>query len=178
MSFLSAIWNLIKKIFSAVLGWIKKIFSKLFWIILILVVIWYAPFIAAYLVEIGAPTFMVSMFDAIAVLTPYVQAAGEWLWSQGSSLISTGWKAYRGLDAGTQAAIALGVSAAIAPEETAAVLSEAGKLAASAIGSLASGVMSTPVGLILGGAALWFFLFRNKSSQSNEQTHEPLPQGA
>lgn len=169
MGFLSAIWNLIKKIFSAVLGWITKLFSKFFWIILIIVVIWFAPVIAAFLLEVGAPTFLVTAFETIAIATPYVQSAGMWLWSQGSSLVSTAWQAYRGLDAGTQAAVALGVAAAIAPEETAALLDETIELATSVGGSLIGALARNPTVMIAAGVIGWWFLFGRKK-HDNEST--------
>lgn len=156
MGILSAIWNLIKKIFSAVLGWIGKLFGKLFWVILILVLIWYAPVIVAWLTSVGAPGFVVSAFELLAVATPYVQSAGMWLWNGGSSLVSTAWQAFRGLDAGTQAAIALGAAAAIAPEETTTLLKEATDLVVDGVDALVGALASNPFVWVAAGLAIWF----------------------
>lgn len=163
MGILSAIWNLIKKIFSAVLGWLSDLFGKFFWIILILVVIWFAPVIATWLVSVGAPSFLVTAFQAISVLTPYVQSAGMWLWTSGSSLVSTAWSAFRGLDAGTQAAVALGAAAAIAPEEMQTLIKEAGSLLADGASAIIDGIVSNPLLLAGAAAAVWFLFFRKKS---------------
>lgn len=164
MGILTAIWRLISKIFSAVLGWLGDLFGKFFWIILILVVIWYAPVIVAWLTSVGAPGFVVSAFETIALATPYVQSAGMWLWNGASSLVSSAWSAYRGLDAGTQASIALGAAALIAPEETAAVISDASDLLVDAVGVVGGALLSSPWVLAAGAVALYFLFFRKQKS--------------
>lgn len=179
MGILSAIWNLIKKIFSSVLGWLKDIFGKFFLIILILVLIWYAPVIAAWLTSVGAPSFVVSMFNGLSVLAPYVQSAGQWLWTSGSGLVSSAWSAYRGLDAGTQAAIALGAAAAIAPEETAELVAEAGSLLVDTAGTVLGALTSNPWVLVAGGLAVWWLFFRDKDGgRPVTPQQQQQPQGA
>ena len=176
MGILSAIWNLIKKIFSAVLSWIGKIFGKLFWIILIVVLIWYAPVIVAWLTSIGAPGFVVSAFEMISIATPYVQSAGMWLWTGGSSLVSTAWQAFRGLDAGTQAAIALGAAAAIAPEETTALLEESVDLVVDGADAIVGALASNPVVWIAAGLGLWL-LFGSSNKRREEPDVQPASNG-
>lgn len=162
MGILSAIWRLISKIFSVVLGWLKKLFSRFFWIILIVAIIWFAPVIAAWLTSVGAPSFVVSMFEAISVATPYVQSAGSWLWDKGSSLVSSAWSSFRGLDAGTQASVALGAAALLAPEETANLVSDAGGLLVDAIGTIGGALFSNPWIMVAGGLAIYWMLLRKK----------------
>lgn len=178
MGILSAIWNLITKIFSSILSWLADIFGDWLLIILILVVIWFAPVIVAWLTSVGAPAFMVSMFEAIAVMTPYVQSAAMWLWESGSSLVSTAWQAYRGLDAGTQASIALGAAALIAPEETAALVSETISTVGDVFSVVADAVMSSPGLMIAGGIALWWLFFRKPASTTIVVRDESTPQPA
>lgn len=174
MGILSAIWRLISKIFSAVLSWLGDLFGKLFWIILILVVVWYAPYIVTWLTSVGAPGFLVSAFEAIALATPYVQSAGMWLWDSATGLVSAAWSSYRGLDAGTQASIALGTAALIAPEETSAVVSEAAGLLVDTAGVVGGALLSNPWMLVAGGLALYFLFFR-KSRQEVVISTLPAP---
>lgn len=164
MSIISAIWNLIKKIFSAVLGWLSDIFGKYFLIILALVVIWFAPVISAWLASVGAPAFMVTAFDAIAVLTPYAQTAGQWLWTGGSSMLSGAWQAFKGAEVGTQAAIVLGAAAAIAPEETAVLIGEVVDTADTLVGAVAS---SSLFGWLAVGVGAYLLFFRNSNNDEN-----------
>lgn len=166
MSIVSAIWNLIKKIFSAVLGWLSDIFGKYFLIILALVIIWFAPMISAWLVSVGAPAFMVAAVDAIAVLTPYLQTAGQWLWKGGSSMLTSAWQAFKGAEVGTQAAIVLGAAAAIAPEETAVLLGEVVDTAGTLLGAVAS---SSRLGWLAVGIGAYLFFFRD-SNNDGERT--------
>lgn len=177
MSILSAIWNLIKKIFSAVIGWIKKILSKYFWIILILAIIWFAPVITAWLVEVGAPQFLVTAFQGISELTPSLQGAGKWLWDAGSSVAKGAWTSYKGLDTGTQAAIALGAAAAIAPEETSALLDETAATASSLLGTIGTAISKTSAfGLLLVGGAIYLLSKRKKDDTAN--VNQPAQAGA
>lgn len=174
MGLLSSIWNLIKKIFSAIFSWLADLFGDWFLVLLILVVIWFAPVIAAWLVSVGAPAFAVSFFEAISVLTPYLQAAGAWLWKGGGQLVSTAWDAYKGLSAGMQASIAIGAAAMIAPEETAAVLEDAAAVVATGASAVFGAVVSNPVGFAVIAGALWFFL----SGRKRERAPSPQPTGA
>lgn len=49
MGLLDSIGRLIKKIISVVFKFIKKIFGKFFLLLLILVIIWFAPYLAGFL---------------------------------------------------------------------------------------------------------------------------------
>lgn len=162
MGLLSSVWALITKIFKAIFKWLGDILGEWFLILLIIVVIWFAPVIAAWLVTAGAPAFVVTIFETLALATPYLQTAAAWLWDGGSSLVSSAWSAFRGMDAGTQAAMTLGAAAMIAPEETEAVISDAFDLLATGTEAIVGGFLSNPTGLIIGGLAVWWLFFRDK----------------
>lgn len=165
MGLLDSIGSLISKIFSAIFKFIKKIFGKFFIILLILVVIWFAPYLAGFFAGIGAPAFVVGVFETIALATPYLVSAVTWLWEGGASLVSSAWSAFKGMETGTQASILLGAAALIAPEETAAVISDVvsvvGDLAVAGTGAVLSGLASNPVILGLGLFAAYWFFFRD-----------------
>lgn len=169
MGLLSSIWNLIMKILGAIFSWIGDLLGDWFLIILIIVLIWFAPVIAVWLTSVGAPSFLVSVFTSMSSLTPYVIKAGTWLWGGASSLVSTAWSSYKGLETGTQAAIALGAAALIAPEETATLITDAADLvstgAESILGAVVGAATSSPILLAVGGLAIWYFFFRDKSQK-------------
>lgn len=168
MGLLDSIGRLIKKIISAVFKFIKKVFSKFFVLLLILVIIWFAPYLAGFFTGIGAPAFIVTAFESIALLTPYVVSAGTWLWEGGASLASSAWSAFKGASVGTQASIVLGAAALVAPEETAAVVSDAVDLVADAALAVGGAVLKSPwvIGLI--GVAGYLLFFKGKSKGEEE----------
>lgn len=175
MGILSALWDLIAKIFDSIFSWLGDLLGDWFLIILIVVAIWFAPVITAWLTSVGAPGFLVSAFETLAVATPWVQSAGAWLWEGGASLLSSAWSGFKALDVGTQAAIVLGAAAALAPEETEALLAEAVDLATDIVtntgGAVLGALSKSPVAWIIGGIAAWFLFFRDK----NDERAEPHP---
>lgn len=174
MSLLSSIWRLIKKIFSAILNWLSDIFGELFLILLIIVLIYFAPVIAAYLASVGAPAFLVTAFEVLAMATPYVVSAVTWLWEGGASLLSAAWSAYSGLSVGTQAAIAIGAAALIAPAETQALLGDAMDVIGTGVSTIAGAVLSSPVGLGLVALGIWWFFLRDKKEEKEVKEEKPV----
>lgn len=170
MSFFSAVWNLVKKIFSKLFSWLKEIFGDWWWLLLIIAVIWFAPAIAGWLASVGAPEFLVSAMTWIgSTMTPYVVTAGGWLWSGGASLVSSAWTAYKGLDFGTQAMLAVGAAALLAPEETEAVLEEGVDLVTDVIGTVGSAIASSSAFMWALGAAAIYFLFLRDTKKEEPQ---------
>lgn len=169
MGLLDSIGRLIKKIISVVFKFIKKIFGKFFLLLLILVIIWFAPYLAGFFAGIGAPAFIVTAFETIALLTPYLVSAVTWLWEGGSSLVSSAWTAFKGAEVGTQASIVMGAAALIAPEETAAVIRDAVDLVADAAITVGGALLKSPwvIGLI--GVA-GYLLFFSGSKSDKERT--------
>lgn len=161
MGLLDAIGRLISKIFQKIFDFLGDIFGELFWIILIIVLIYFAPVIAAYLASVGAPAFIVSAFEVLALATPYVTTAVTWLWEGGASLVSSAWSAYSGLSMGQQATIALGAAALLAPEETAEVIEEGTKLVGDVLGQVVGGLAKTPLGLVVMGLAAYWLFFKD-----------------
>lgn len=174
MGLLDAIGRLISKIFQKIFDFLGDIFGELFWIILIIVLIYFAPVIATYLASVGAPAFIVSAFEVLALATPYVTSAVTWLWEGGSSLVSSAWSAYTGLSVGQQATIALGAAALIAPEETAAVIKEGTALVGDVLGSVASGLAKTPIGMIAIGLLAYWFLFKDDDNKTAKLEGAPV----
>lgn len=173
MGLLSSIGSLISKIFSAIFKFIKKIFGKFFIILLILVVIWFAPYLAGFFAGIGAPAFVVGVFETLALATPYLVSAVTWLWEGGASLVSSAWNAFKGMETGTQASILLGAAALIAPEETAAVVADVldvvGDLVVAGTGALLSGITSNPLLLAAGLFSIYWFFIRDNDSSGNSE---------
>lgn len=171
---LGALWSLIKKILGKIFAWLKKFLGDFFWIILIIVAIYFAPMIVAWLGSVGAPSFLITAFEGLATLTPYVTTAVQWVWSGVEALGSTAWQAYSGLSAGTQAAIAVGAAALIAPEETATLVGEvvdlAGDVLTTGVTTIGGALVSNPVVLIAAGLAVWWFLSGSSDSKKEQQS--------
>lgn len=136
---LSALGKLISKIFSTIFKVLKELLGKYFLIILLIVAIYFAPLIAGYLASVGAPTFLVSAFETLALATPYVVSAVDTVWAGVSSFGSKAWNAFKTAELGIQAAVVLGVSALIAPEETGNLVSEVVDAAGEVVGTVVSG---------------------------------------
>lgn len=125
MSIFSALGRLLKRIFSTIMKWLKKILGKWWLLLLVILVIYFAPAIWVWLAEVGAPAFLTDAFAWIATnMSPYLISAVDFLWSGAGSLISAAWSGYQSLGFGWQAAIALGAASLLAPEETAELISE------------------------------------------------------
>lgn len=166
MSFFSAIVDLFKAIFKAILNFIKKILKKLWLVILIIVIIYFAPAITAYLSSIGAPSFLTSAFSSLSALTPYVTSALAWLKEGALALIENGWTAWKTLEFSTQLSIIGGAAMLIAPEEATEVVEETVDLVGGAVGGVIGGVIgaltSSPVAMVAAGFAIWWFFVRKK----------------
>lgn len=172
MSILSSLGRLIKRIFSTIFKWIKKILGKWWLLLLILVVIYFAPAIWVALAEMGAPAWITGAFEWIAVnASPYLVSAVDFLWSGAGSLLSAAWSGYQSLGFGWQAAIALGAASLLAPEETSAFISDAidgvadviGTVAGAVVGGIGSAISDNPWLLLALAAGVWFFFLRDDS---------------
>lgn len=163
MGLLSAIGRLFKAIFAKLMKLIKTIFKKFWWVLLIVAIIWFAPAIAAFLTANGAPAFLVSAFNGVATLTPYLQSAVSWLGSSGGSVLDKAWTGFKALEFSTQLAVVGGAAALIAPEETMEVISETVSLAGDMVGAVVGAASSALGPLLLGAVGLYFLFFRKKS---------------
>lgn len=180
MSLLGALFKLIKKIIGAIIKFIKKYLVIILLIIVICCAIYFAPAIAAWLGSVGAPAWMTTAFQWVGTyITPAFTTWVGYLWDGVSAISNKAWTAFSNARTGTQLAVATGLAAAIAPEETAAVIAEAGELAGDVVGSVVSGLLSSPGGLILAGAAIWYFFFKDKSREEGvpQPAQEAIQQG-
>lgn len=176
MSLFSAIWNLVKKIFGKLFSWLKEVFGDWWQLLLIIAIIWFAPMIAGWLASVGAPEFLVTAMTWVGTnATPYVVAAGTWLWEGGASLVSSAWTAYKGLDFGTQAMLAVGAAALLAPEETEAVLKEGVDLVADVVGTVGTALVKSSAFLWALGAAAVYMLFVNDEKEQPRPVTEVAP---
>lgn len=162
MSVLSSLGKLVKAIITKVLSFLKKILKKLWPLLLVIGLIYFAPVITGWLTTIGAPSFLTSVFSALSTITPYVSSVLSWIGGGASSIASTAWTAFKGAEFSTQAAVVLGASAMIAPEETAEVVEDvvetAGSLVGTALSSVVSAVAKSPALLVALGFGAWMLL--------------------
>lgn len=168
MGLFSAIAKLFRAIIKAIVNFVKKYWKIILMIVLIVVAIYFAPAIAGWLTSVNAPSFLVTGMQWVgANITPMLTSG----WAGVTELAGQAWNAFSAASIGTKAAIVTGLSAAIAPEETAEVLKEAGALTGGLITGLASGLLSSPVGLVIAGVCAWL-LFRGKSKDNDKQGKE------
>lgn len=161
MGIFKALWKLISKIVSRILKAIVAFVKKFWFIILIIAVIYFAPFLLTQLVAAGAPTWMTTAASWVATtLTPSVVSGVGWLASGAKTMGSSAWAAFADLGMGTQLALASGVAAAVAPEEFADLVTEAANLASDVVGTVVGAVtgsfLSSPIGIVaIAAGAIW-----------------------
>lgn len=168
--FFKSLWAIIKRILKAIIDFIKKYW----WIILIIVAIWFAPSISAFLASSGAPAWLSGAFTWIgANLTPTLMTVGSYLWSGAQTVGSGVADIWSGLSVGTKAALVVGASALIAPEETAAALEALSEGLGDVLGAGVGALVSSPLGIVVLGA-LAFWLFAGKGSERNPPTNKDI----
>lgn len=159
-NFLSKLFDLLKAIIKKIVDAVVKFVKKYWVLILMVMVVWFAPAIGPWLNSVGAPSFLVNSLSWVSsTLTIPLKSGLAGLVSGSSSLGSTAWSAYAKLGIGAQTAIAVGAAAAIAPEETAAVLEEAVELVADITSTVLGAGLSAIGGIVsssgLGTVFLW-----------------------
>lgn len=174
MSIFSKLWAAIRKIVSKIFTFVKKILEKLWPLLLALAVIWFAPAIAGWLTTAGAPAWLSGAFSFIGTtVTPYLTSAASWLMSGAGSLFSGAAAVWSSLSMGTKASVVLGAATLLAPEEMADLAEEVGTVIGDTIGtagsSLAAGFATSPLGMILIGASIWFLLSRSRDEDNSAQ---------
>lgn len=173
MSLLGSLGDLIKALIKKIVDFVKKLFKKLWPLILLVVVVIYAPVIGGWLSANGA-TWLGSAFSWVGTnVTPWVSSTLSSIWSGAKALAGKAWSAFKGLELGQQASIITGASALLAPEETAAVLGEAASLATdlflATAGGIVSSVLSNPIALVALGVGAYWLLGGFSSSSDTEQ---------
>lgn len=171
MDFISSIFSFVSAIVTRIARAIAKFVQQALPLLIVLAVIFLAPMVAGYLTTLGAPGFLVTAFEAIGTLSPYVASIASFVTSGVAMVGASAWTAFSGLSLGTQIAVGFGVGALIAPDEAAEVVESAveavmtvATTAASAIGG-AAGSLFAPV-LIFVGAYL--LLSKGNSNNGNK----------
>lgn len=163
MSVLSSLFNLVKRIISKVFSFVKKLFKRLWPILLIVALIYFAPAIGPFLTSAGLPS-LGSFFSTMGTtMTPSLVKFLSSVWSGVGSLGSSAWNAFSSLSFGTQLSVATGAAALLAPEETADLIGEVVDTVGDIAGDVLSATGMTP--WLIGGGLLLLFLFlkRGKS---------------
>jgi hypothetical protein len=178
MSILDSFLSLILAVIAAILSDIWQFVMDYWPIILILVMIYFAPQIAVYLAQTSwAPTWLISLFEALAVVSPYLVAVVDAAWAGMLYLASTAWSVYTALGPWLQLAVALGAAYLLAPEETSDFVDDVVGVVSSGLGIVAdiiSGVTAPVIGplltLALAGAGLWIM-----ASDDDDDQQEAIP---
>lgn len=179
MGFLSSLWKAIKSIVSKIIKWVVDFIREYIWVIIALVVVWYAPQISAYLVEAGAPSFMTTALATVSdVVTPLLKDAVGFVWKGVTTMASDGWTAFKAAEFGTKMSVLVGAGMLIAPEETSELLAETAELTTSLVGSVIGSVGSTILAnpyVLIGVGALVYFWLRKKPGAA--VGNSPVPSG-
>jgi hypothetical protein len=168
---LSSLGKLLKKVLSKLMDFIKKILKKLWPLLIIIAIIYFAPLTAGYLSSIGAPSFLTSTFTWVAGnVTPLLSTTLSSLWSGGKALLGSAYSAFGAASTSTKLSLLSGAAALLAPEETAEFIGDVGSYiadtATTVLGAIAGTLFSNPIILIGGGLALWWLL----SSKDSKET--------
>lgn len=167
MGLLSSIGQAIKAAIKKVVDWIVKAIKKWWWVILIVVAIYYAPALALWAQNVGAPEWIVSGLKGLAPLSKMLSSALE----GGASLLKWVGDKWELLGAWEKVAYVAGAMFMLAPEEMKEVAREAteeithgvssiarhaGEAAGQAVKALANGLgFHWLVPVLIGG---WFLL--------------------
>lgn len=156
-SILKAIWAAIKKIIKIIVDFVKEFW----WVILIVVMIWFAPAILMAL-PAGTPAFITTGVSWIATnVTPMLVSAGSWVTSNGSALFDSASAAWKTAGLSTKAMLVAGTVAALAPEEfTQAVTDTVGFVADIASDVITAAASGTGLTTIFGLGLLAFGFYR------------------
>lgn len=153
MSIISAFVKLLKAIVKKIIKFIIAVIKKFWWVILIIAIIYFAPYLLTTMVEIGAPEFLCTAMEYIAVeLSPLVVDAVAWAVDGVVSVAATAGTAFGEAGIIVQAATVIGSCFLIAPDETTELVSEVAAGVGELLGAAVSGVSS---GLGLGSWLLW-----------------------
>jgi len=176
MSLISSIIDLFKAMFLNLLAEIWQAIKDLLPLILVVVLILCAPYLAGVLAGWGAPAFIVEGLTLLGSLAPYITATGAWIATNALAL-GTAF-----LEAGgwTQLAIFAGAAALLAPEEFAVVVGEvveaAVDLVSTVVGAIAGGLASSPLGLL--AMAVGGFWLLGKVQSKDEESSSGQTEGA
>jgi len=126
----------------ALFKWIVVLIEELLPIIIIIAIIWLAPYAAVWLAGAGAPAWLVTAVTYIGAGSAYIEAAAMWVYSGvlsiPAALASLG--SYLGFWG--SAALTVGVCAVLAPEETETFLDATVDLGVAIIDTVVSAVSS------------------------------------
>lgn len=158
MKFFKAILSFFKKLLKKLLDFIKKYW----WLILALLVIWFAPAISTWLAGAGAPSWLTSTFTWIASnITPSLVSLGQWV---GGGVVS-GWSWFKSLSIGQMAAVGFGAMAMISPDSAKEVVEGAiedittiGGAVVGGVTSVVGSALSTPLKWLGFGLLAWVVL--------------------
>lgn len=174
MSVLGSIFKWIGALLKKVVSMVGKVLKKIWPILLLIAVIYFAPFLTGYLTSIGAPGFLTSALSAVATnVTPLLTSAIAYVSSGAATVGSTAWAAFKTAEISTQAALVLGTSLLIAPEETAGLIGDAANAVGEVVGQVGGGLVSGVFGgsgtlmLFALGAAAYFLLFPSNNERSS-----------
>lgn len=175
--------NFISKIFKAIFAAVKKVikaiwkFIKKYWfIILLLVIIYFAPLLTTWLTSVGAPAWLSTSMMWIATnVTPMLMSAVGWVISSGGALLSSAGTWFGSLGFGAQAALIAGATYLLAPEETTEAISSmisgvadmVGDIAGAVVGGVGTALFSSPLGLLLAGVGLYWLFGGSKKKKDD-----------
>jgi hypothetical protein len=149
--------SFIRMIVAAILSLLSKIWAvikQILPLIIIIVIIWFCPYIAAYLASIGAPAWLTAAVAWVGAGSVYISAAATWVWGAATALGVAGWSAFAAASFWTELAIVVGACALLAPEETQQMIDDAAALVVAVVDTVV-GVVGDVLG-ISSGALLVF----------------------
>lgn len=164
---LSSLFDLIKAIIKKLVTLIKKIFKKLWPVLLLIALIYFAPVLGVWFTTNGFATLGTFFTTVGTTVTPTLVKIGTAVGEAAGATASAATEAFAGLSTSTQLAVVTGAAAIIAPEETASLVGDIIDAGFSLGGAALGAVFSNPT-VLFGAAAFafWFFFLRKKKGDT------------
>lgn len=161
MSFLSSVFKAIVGVVSGIIKAVLSVVRKLLPLIIIIVACYFiAPYLAAGLLELGAPAWLSS---AVASFPAFVDGAIGTATAFIGKYGSLAWESFMKADLSTKMMVIGSAGLAFAPEQTIKALSDTASAVGDAVGGVIGGVVTGATGInfpvVIGlGVAAWFLL--------------------
>lgn len=124
MGLLSRFWKKFLALFRRIFRKIAHFIKKYWYLIVAVLIVWFAPQISAWLIAQGAPSFLVTAVQSLVPASEWLHTAAAAVWKLGAKLFVNVGLDWETMALGTKCAVIAGGLFLIAPDETKALFAE------------------------------------------------------
>lgn len=132
MGLLSRLWKKLLALFKRVFKKVASFVKKYWYLIVAVLIIWFAPQISAWLIAQGAPSFLVTAVQSLVPASEWLHTASAAIWKLGAKAFTKVGLDWETMALGTKCAVIAGGAFLLAPEETEDLFKEVASSAAKA----------------------------------------------